>query len=678
MAVFNGDSADNVLTGLASDDILNGFGGNDTLDGGNGNDVLTGGTGNDTLSGGQGTDTYMFSSGFGSDVIDNFPGFFIYGANDRAVFTDYASTDVTFTTGGSGADRFDLVVTLQGGDQIYINDGLLGTNVPVVVSEFEFQGDGVTIDLNTVRTTILSEAITSGDDSISGWSTNDVIFGGDGDDTLFGSSGDDTLSGDAGADFLEGGSGDDSYIFNTGGGTDVILNDAFGDSGDTDTIVFTGYSSADASYIEFNGGFGLGDSLAITFASGDQVLIANGLGTNGDDVDLYEFQGDGATVTIADIRALLLAPMITAGDDVIAGWQSDDTIDGLAGDDMIDGEGGDDTLYGNSGEDTIDGGFGDDTIYGGDDADTLDGGVGNDTVYGDAGNDSLIGDSGNDILIGGGGSDVLDGGFGDDVLMGGAGADTLDGGTGLDTADYSASVNRVSVNILGGSAQTAHAAGDTLINIENLSGSNFGDDLRGDFGNNVLSGNGGKDTLIGYNGDDALYGGAGRDILNGGNGADIVDGGDSVDQARYNGSTAAVQINLLDGTATGGQAEGDIITNVENLFGSSHNDTLYGDGNNNAIFGHTGDDFLAGNGGISKLYGGAGKDSFVLSDGFSFVIDFANDIDQLDVSAYGFATIADALVNVDQVGSAARFRFEGDVLFVLNTAMEDLSDDIVI
>jgi len=69
MAVFNGDSADNVLTGLASDDILNGFGGNDTLDGGNGNDVLTGGTGNDTLSGGQGTDTYMFSSGFGSDAL---------------------------------------------------------------------------------------------------------------------------------------------------------------------------------------------------------------------------------------------------------------------------------------------------------------------------------------------------------------------------------------------------------------------------------------------------------------------------------------------------------------------------------------------------------------------------------------------------------------------------------
>lgn len=336
------------------------------------------------------------------------------------------------------------------------------------------------------------------------------------------------------------------------------------------------------------------------------------------------------------------SPAPTEGDDILTGTTGDDVIDLLAGNDTYNGMDRDDFVQGNLGNDTLHGGLGDDI---------LDGGFGNDRLYG---------------------------GGGHDILIGGSGRDILDGGNGIDTVDYSSATNRVNINLLADTASGAQAIGDTLISIENLIGTNFGDDMRGDNSANILNGGGGKDTLIGYNGDDELYGGTGRDILSGGNGADILDGGADIDQARYNGSTAAVQIDLLAGTATGGQAQGDIITNVENIFGSNHNDTLYGDGNNNKLFGHNGDDALAGNGGISKLYGGAGSDSFVLSDGFAFVMDFVDDVDQLDVSDYGFATLADALMNVDQVGNHARFRFDGDVLFVLNTDANDLSDDIVI
>ena len=58
-------------------------------------------------------------------------------------------------------------------------------------------------------------------------------------------------------------------------------------------------------------------------------------------------------------------------------------------------------------------------------------------------------------------------------------------------------------------------------------------------------------------------------------------------------------------------------------------------------------------------------------------MDFVDDVDQLDVSNYGFATLANALENLDQVGNHARFRYDGDVLFALNTDASDLANDII-
>jgi Ca2+-binding RTX toxin-like protein len=53
---------------------------------------------------------------------------------------------------------------------------------------------------------------------------NDVMHGGDGDDRMFGGDGDDVLSGGAGDDVLKGGEGNDLFIFNGGGGSDLILD----------------------------------------------------------------------------------------------------------------------------------------------------------------------------------------------------------------------------------------------------------------------------------------------------------------------------------------------------------------------------------------------------------------------------------------------------------------------
>src|SRR6185437_2826190 len=83
---------------------------------------------------------------------------------------------------------------------------------------------------------------------------------------------------------------------------------------------------------------------------------------------------------------------------------------------------------------------------------------------------------------------VIIGNSGANVLTGGAGADTLDGGDGNDTASYASSPFGVTVSLATGTGSGGDAQGDTLSNIENLTGSKFNDTLEGNAGNNVLAG----------------------------------------------------------------------------------------------------------------------------------------------------------------------------------------------
>ena len=72
-------------------------------------------------------------------------------------------------------------------------------------------------------------------------------------------------------------------------------------------------------------------------------------------------------------------------------------------------------------------------------------------------------------------------------------------------------------------------------------------------------------------------GGADSDYLEGGFGADVIDGGDGFDIAGYELSDAGVTIDLATGTAQGGHAEGDTLTGIELIVGSSYADRLTGD-----------------------------------------------------------------------------------------------------
>jgi len=415
-----------------------------------------------------------------------------------------------------------------------------------------------------------------GNDIIHGGGGNDLIDGGIGDDKLVGGTGNDLLTGGAGADRFEGGSGIDTVSY-AGAIAAVTLNllNGVGSGGGNDSA---GDSAVDMENII--GGLG-GDT-----------LIGNNIAAN-----------------------------------VLSGGDGDDDLSGLAGNDTLIGGAGDDHLAGDSGADQIDGGAGIDLVdYAGSAAVTINLSTGsasggdatgdvltgienvygaflvNDILTGSAGNNLLDGRGGDDILNGLGGvdilrgdddDDILNGGDGNDVLYGENGADQLDGSAGIDTASYYNRPEAVVVDLAAGTGSGGEAEGDTLVGIENLSGSQ---------GSDTLSGDAGANTLQGWNGDD---------VLRGRGGADKLDGGVGTDLASYWGEATGVTVNLTTGTGSGGNAAGDIYVAIENVNGSQGGDTLIGSSGANALNGFESNDVISGGAGKDTLTGGAGADRFV-------------------------------------------------------------------
>lgn len=148
--------------------------------------------------------------------------------------------------------------------------------------------------------------------------------------------------------------------------------------------------------------------------------------------------------------------------------------------------------------------------------------------------------------------------------------------------------------------QIGTESNDTLI------GGDDADRLVGQGGDDSLAGLGGDDTLCGTGGNDSMFGGSGFDDLQGGAGNDLLDGGADWDVADYVDSAAPVSVDLRSGLATG---EGnDTLVGIENVWGSSQGDTVYGDGGRNLLSGEGGNDLLYGGEGADWLTGGAGDD----------------------------------------------------------------------
>ncbi|MEQ9643736.1 MAG: hypothetical protein RIM84_27205 [Alphaproteobacteria bacterium] len=100
----------------------------------------------------------------------------------------------------------------------------------------------------------------------------------------------------------------------------------------------------------------------------------------------------------------------------------------------------------------------------------------------------------------------------------------------------------------------------------------------------------------------------GDDNLDAGANAEAMDGGDGFDIVSYLASAAGVTVDLRDGSGSGGDAEGDVLTNMEGLIGSLLDDLLIGSTVGNSLEGSDGDDLIYGLTGADTVDGGAGDD----------------------------------------------------------------------
>lgn len=130
--------------------------------------------------------------------------------------------------------------------------------------------------------------------------------------------------------------------------------------------------------------------------------------------------------------------------------------------------------------------------------------------------------------------------------------------------------------------------------------------ISGTPGDDMITGTSGDDVICGLEGNDWIDGGAGNDVLNGGPGDDILIGGDGQDVATFETALEGVVADLSVGTASG---EGsDLLSSVEGLTGSGHDDVLIGSAAANTLSGLGGTDLLFGGGGADTLLGGDGED----------------------------------------------------------------------
>ncbi|MCP8883719.1 M10 family metallopeptidase C-terminal domain-containing protein [Devosia sp. XJ19-1] len=136
------------------------------------------------------------------------------------------------------------------------------------------------------------------------------------------------------------------------------------------------------------------------------------------------------------------------------------------------------------------------------------------------------------------------------------------------------------------------------------------DTYRGFEGNDIISAGGGNDIIYGDEGNDTASGGGGADTfratLNDGN--DAYAGNAGLDLYDLSETSAAALVNLTTGTSTSAQTGSDTLGTIENVIGSSGNDTIIGSGGANVLEGGAGDDNLSGMGGADTLIGGDGAD----------------------------------------------------------------------
>ncbi|WP_244265778.1 calcium-binding protein [Polycladidibacter hongkongensis] len=294
----------------SDDDTIFGFGESD--------DVITGGNGDDLLNGKDGNDTYIYNLGDGNDTITES---YSAGTDKLALGEGILPDEVTVVR--STEDSDDVTLHFKDGGSIFLNEQFNASR-EIGVEQITF-ADGTTWTNADLAARYLSTAQTDGDDSITGFNgLNDTIDGGKGDDTVSALGGNDT------------------YLWGSGDGNDIIIEES---SKGHDTLQLKDLNPDDVTLTQALDN--PRDLIITNNATGETIELAmsyrvNGAGSN-EGVNLLVF-ADGTEWDQNTMRANATL-MGTDGDDVI---NADDYYG-----ERIDGGKGNDTLKGNAGDDTF-------------------------------------------------------------------------------------------------------------------------------------------------------------------------------------------------------------------------------------------------------------------------------------------------------------------------------------
>ncbi|MFN0194667.1 MAG: hypothetical protein ACKVP5_22275 [Aestuariivirga sp.] len=553
----------------------------------------------------------------------------------------------------AGEQMFPTVTALANGDAIVSWTDASGTTGNILSQ---------VLDLQTYVGDSSAETVYGGtlDDHLDGGGGADILYGEQGDDVFESVTMDDLNDGDV----FDGGAGTDTLDFDDyvleWGGPPVLI----GDNGTVTGVevinlhgptVGAGINSVDIAIplanntsndtLTVNGALALdiiyADRISNTAVEvflngggGDDQLFG-GAGANhlngGTGVDYMHGGGGNDTFTV-DSSADVVEEELLQGTDLVLS-SIDYTIGAyvenltLTGSSDIDGTGNshNNIINGNSGGNRLEGEGGLDHLYGLGGADYLYGGSLTDWLYGGNEDDNLYGEDGDDVLVGGLDNDELDGGTGTDYMQAGQGDDLyVVDNTGDRVVEYD---NQGTDLVLSSITAIAPAYTENLwlTGTANISGI-------GNLQDNMIIGNSGINVLSGVIGDDMLYGFAGADLLWGGAGGDTMDGGENNDTVTYLGSAVGVYADIGANLYFGGDANGDVVSNVENLIGSAHDDVLVGDGGNNWLNGGAGADTLA---------GGGGNDTYVIDNVLDEIIEIGGGIDTVLTSLTSFTLAAE-------------------------------------
>lgn len=652
-----GNASANIITGGSGNDTLTGAAGADTLNGGSGTDIAnysnaTAGVTIDLKTGAHTGDA-------AGDVFNSIEGFLGSTFNDTFIadgnatsFNGYSGTLDTVdysqsaaavsvdlgNSGGSGSggdaagDTYSVIERVIGSAG---NDTLSSASV----SSDHYLVGGAGNDIYVVNGSHehVSEDVGGGDDevrtglsglNIAAWANVErLTYTGTGNFTGYGNSGNNVITGGSGNDLLVGYSGADQLI--GGGGTDTASYAV-----STGTVLLdlkTGASTGDAAgdtYISIEKYQGSAGNDTFVSGSASDVLDGN------TGIDTIDYSTSAAAITVnltagTGVGGDAQGDVLTAIEHVV-GTSFADTLSSSTSGHVLEGGLGDDVyVVGNSGVNVVEAASGGtDTVqttlatlsiagyanvenltYTGAGSFYGTGNVLDNVITGGAGNDTLIGGAGADTLVGGGGMDtasyntstvaltfnlatgtISGDGIGDvfssiealqgssyaDKFIAGASADHIDGGGGFDLADYSASTSGITLNLTTG-VHSGLALGDAFYSIEIFQATSYADSLTGDANANIF------------------IGGAGADTIDGAGGSDI---------SAYWSSGAGITVDLSIGTAAGGDAAGDVLTNVEGVIGTSFNDSIVGNAAANRLEGGWGDDTISGGDGDDTIWGG--------------------------------------------------------------------------